>query len=139
MTEFTPVSASLGGALIGAAAVLLMALNGRIAGISGIASGMMVSPVDDRLWRILFVIGLVSAPLMWSLTGQSIAFELSAGAPTIIIAGFLVGFSTRLGSGCTSGHGVCGVSRVSARSIASTLVFMGTGIATVFLMNLTAG
>ncbi len=139
MTEFTPVSASIGGVLIGAAAVMLMALNGRIAGISGIASGMMVAPVEDRLWRLLFVAGLISAPLFWIIAGRSIPFELSAGAPVIIAAGLLVGFGTRLGSGCTSGHGVCGISRVSARSIASTLIFMGTGIATVFIMNLLAG
>lgn len=135
MTEFTPVTATIGGALIGSAAVLLMALNGRIAGISGIASGMMIAPVEDRLWRVLFVLGLITAPLFWYLGAVPIAFDLSAPLPLIIVAGALVGFGTRLGSGCTSGHGVCGVSRVSARSIVSTLTFMGTGIATVALMS----
>lgn len=139
MTAFTPVAATIGGALIGSAAVLLMALNGRIAGISGIASGMMVAPVEDRLWRVLFVLGLIAAPLFWHLGAVPIAFDLSAPLPVIILAGVLVGFGTRLGSGCTSGHGVCGIARVSARSIVSTLIFMGTGIATVTVMNWMGG
>jgi uncharacterized membrane protein YedE/YeeE len=137
MTEFTPVSALIGGALIGYAAVLLMALNGRIAGISGIASGMMVAPVDDRIWRILFVIGLIGAPFVWlNLTGTEPEFTLSAGTITIIFGGLLVGFGTRLGSGCTSGHGVCGISRTSARSIVSTAIFMAFGAATVAFINI---
>lgn len=137
MTEFTPVSAMIGGILIGSAAVLLMALNGRIAGISGIASGMMVAPVDDRIWRVLFVIGLIGAPFLWlNLTGTEPAFTLNASTPMVIAGGLLVGFGTRLGSGCTSGHGVCGISRTSARSIVSTVIFMSFGIATVALMKL---
>jgi hypothetical protein len=137
MTEFTPISALFGGALIGCSAVLLMALNGRIAGISGIASGMMVAPVDDRIWRILFVIGLIGAPFIWlNLSGREPEFTLTAGAETIIAGGLLVGFGTRLGSGCTSGHGVCGISRTSARSILSTAIFMAFGISTVALVKL---
>lgn len=137
MTEFTPISALIGGALIGCSAVLLMALNGRIAGISGIASGMMVAPVDDRIWRILFVIGLIGAPFIWlNLSGFEPEFTLAADTATIIAGGVLVGFGTRLGSGCTSGHGVCGISRTSARSILSTAIFMAFGIATVALANL---
>ncbi len=137
MTEFTPVSAMIGGILIGVSAVLLMALNGRIAGISGIASGMMVAPVDDRIWRGLFVLGLIGAPLIWlSITGRMPEFTLNAGTVTIIVGGLLVGFGTRLGSGCTSGHGVCGISRTSARSIVSTVIFMAFGILTVVLVRL---
>lgn len=140
MTEFTPVSAMIGGSLIGCAAVFLMALNGRIAGISGIASGMMVAPVDDRVWRVLFVLGLIGAPFLWlNLTGTEPPFMLAAGPSTVIAGGLLVGFGTRLGSGCTSGHGVCGISRTSARSIVSTLTFMGFGIATVALVKVIGG
>lgn len=140
MTDFTPYSAALGGALIGSAAVLLMMLNGRIAGISGIASGMMVAPVEDRLWRSLFVLGLIAAPLLyWSVVGAPPAFDLHAGPAFIIAGGLLVGFGTRLGSGCTSGHGVCGVSRASARSILSTGVFMAAGIATVVIVEAVFG
>lgn len=137
MTEFTPISALIGGTLIGCSAVLLMALNGRIAGISGIASGMMVAPVDDRIWRILFVIGLIGAPFIWlNLSGREPEFTLTADTTTIIAGGLLVGFGTRLGSGCTSGHGVCGISRTSARSILSTAIFMAFGISTVALVKL---
>ena len=136
MTEFTPVSAAIGGALIGSAAVLLMALNGRIAGISGIASGMMVAPVDERVWRILFVLGLIGGPFIWlNLTGIAPEFTLSAGTPAIVLGGLLVGFGTRLGAGCTSGHGVCGIARTSPRSIVSTLIFMTVGIATVAIVK----
>lgn len=132
MTEFTPVSATIGGALIGSAAVLLMALNGRIAGISGIASGMMVAPVDDRVWRVLFVLGLIGGPFIWlNLTGITPEFTLNAETPVIVLGGLLVGFGTRLGAGCTSGHGVCGIARTSPRSIVSTLIFMTVAIATV--------
>lgn len=139
MTAFTPLSAAIGGALIGAAAVLLMAGLGRIAGISGIAGGLFNAPKADRGWRWAFLAGLALAPLLvWLVRGQAPAFELEASWTILAFAGLLVGFSTRLGSGCTSGHGVCGISRWSPRSIAATAAFMATGMATVALARLLA-
>ena len=132
MENFTPVSASLGGALIGLSAVMLMAFNGRIAGISGVFSGAAFAQPGDRSWRIFFVIGLVAAPLVYMLaSGVRPAFEMSATWPVIIAGGLLVGFGTRLGSGCTSGHGVCGLSRLSLRSFFAVGLFMAAGMATV--------
>lgn len=132
MENFTPAPALAGGVLIGLAAVLLMALNGRIAGISGVFSGMMFAERGDRLWRVLFVLGLVVSPWVYAaITGQSAAFEMTARWPVIVGAGLLVGFGTRLGSGCTSGHGVCGLSRLSPRSMLAVVLFMGAGMATV--------
>ena len=125
----------LGGLLIGAAAVLLMALNGRIAGISGIAAGLVRAPfAPESLWRVAFLLGLVLGPLVvLAVTGKS-----GIGAPTatpvvLIAAGLLTGLGTALGGGCTSGHGVCGMARLSLRSIAATLIFMAVAIATVFI------
>ena len=136
MENFTPVSASIGGALIGLSAVLLMAFNGRIAGISGILSGAAFAEPGDKAWRIFFVIGLIAAPLLYAaVTGAMPAFEMEAGWPLIIAGGLLVGFGTRLGSGCTSGHGVCGLARLSPRSLISVLTFMGAGMLTVPLIR----
>jgi uncharacterized protein len=131
MTAFTPVLAAIGGALIGLAAVLLMVLTGRLAGISGILGGLL-SGSGDRAWRLAFILGLIMAPLLGTLVG----FPLWPPAmPTswviVIAAGLLVGFGTRLASGCTSGHGVCGIARLSIRSIAATAVFMGTAVVVV--------
>lgn len=140
MEHFTPFSASIGGALIGLSAVFLMALNGRIAGISGIASGAVFGPAGDRWWRVAFVIGLIAAPLLYAIaTGSMPAFELNASWPLIIAGGLLVGFGTRLGSGCTSGHGVCGLSRLSIRSLVSVTIFMGAGMATVAILKAALG
>ena len=136
MENFTPLSASIGGALIGVSAVLLMALHGRIAGISGLFSGMFFADRGDRIWRIFFVAGLViAAPLWMAVSSKAIAFDLDAGWPLIVAGGLLVGFGTRLGSGCTSGHGVCGLSRLSPRSMVSVALFMGAGMATVALVK----
>lgn len=136
MDQFTPVSALIGGALIGLSAVILMALNGRIAGISGVFSGTVFGEAGDKVWRVLFVLGLIAAPLVYlAVTGAKPAFELEAGWPLIIAGGLLVGFGTRLGSGCTSGHGVCGLSRLSPRSMVSVALFMGAGMATVALLK----
>lgn len=136
MENFTPLSATAGGALIGLSAVLLMLLNGRIAGISGVFSGTVFSEPGDRIWRVLFVLGLIAAPLVYlAVTGTPAAFELEAGWPLILAGGLLVGFGTRLGSGCTSGHGVCGLSRLSPRSMVSVALFMGAGMATVALLK----
>ena len=140
MENFTPVSASIGGALIGLSAVILMGMNGRIAGISGVFSGVVFAENGDKLWRALFVIGLVLGPVAYTLVkGEAPTFELSASLPLIIIGGLLVGFGTRLGSGCTSGHGVCGLSRLSPRSMASVALFMGAGMATVAIARLVFG
>ena len=136
MENFTPVSASIGGALIGLSAVMLMAFNGRIAGISGIFSGAAFAEPGDKLWRVFFVIGLVAAPLAYAaVTGTMPAFEMEAGWPLIIAGGLLVGFGTRLGSGCTSGHGVCGLARLSVRSLVSVLTFMAAGMLTVAIIR----
>ncbi len=140
MTEFTPVSAAAGGALIGLSAVLLMAFNGRIAGISGTLSGAVFAERGDRSWRAMFLIGLVSGPTIYMLfTGHRPPFEMTAPLPLIVIGGVLVGFGTRLGSGCTSGHGVCGLSRLSLRSMVAVAVFMSAGAATVALAKLATG
>ena len=140
MENFTPVSASIGGALIGASAVLLMLLNGRIAGISGVFSGAVFADRGDRTWRISFLIGLIAAPVIYQFTTGTVpAFDMQASWPLIIIGGLLVGFGTRLGSGCTSGHGVCGLSRLSPRSFVAVLVFMGFGMITVAAARIAMG
>jgi uncharacterized membrane protein YedE/YeeE len=132
MANFTPVSAAIGGGLIGLSAVLLMLLTGRIAGISGILGGLLDLRADDKDWRIAFIAGLILAPLMAGWMGYGMPTpKLPASWAVIIAAGLLVGFGTRLGGGCTSGHGICGVARLSARSIAATIIFMLTAIATV--------
>lgn len=136
MVQFTPYSALLGGLLIGASSVLLLAVNGRIAGISGIVGGCLMRPGGDIAWRIAFVVGLVLAPIAWgAATGDLPDVTLAASPALIVVGGLLVGFGARLGSGCTSGHGVCGVARLSRRSFAATGVFMATAIATVFVMR----
>ena len=132
MANFTPLSAAIGGALIGLSAVLLMLLTGRIAGISGIFGGLLNPDSSDRGWRIAFIAGLILAPLLAGWIGQAMPTpQLPASWTVIIAAGLLVGFGARLGGGCTSGHGICGVARLSVRSIAATAIFMLTAIATV--------
>lgn len=132
MANFTPISAAIGGGLIGLSAVMLMLLTGRIAGISGIFGGVLDFSGDDKGWRIAFIAGLILAPLIAGVMGHQMP---SPGMPAswsiIIIAGLLVGFGTRLGGGCTSGHGICGVARLSSRSVAATAIFMLAAIATV--------
>lgn len=140
MENFTPLTASIGGALIGLSAVILMAFNGRIAGISGVFSGVAFAQKGDRVWRVLFVLGLVTAPVIYkAASGRMPEFDLSANMPLVIIGGLLVGFGTRLGSGCTSGHGVCGLSRLSPRSLVSVLLFMGAGMLTVTAVRTVLG
>ncbi len=132
MVNFTPISAAIGGGLIGLSAVLLMLLTGRIAGISGILGGLLDFRSEDKDWRIAFIAGLIVAPLIASWMGYGMPPpELPASWTVIIAAGLLVGFGTRLGGGCTSGHGICGVARLSVRSIAATVVFMLAAIVTV--------
>ena len=130
---FTPWSALAGGAIIGFAAVLLALVNGRVAGISGIVGGLLRPPLTDAGWRIAFIAGLVVAPLAWLAFAALPPIVIEAGYPTLVVAGFVVGIGTRYGAGCTSGHGVCGLSRMSPRSLVATTCFMGAGFATVFV------
>lgn len=125
-----------GGALIGLAAVLLLAANGRIAGISGILNGVMTSPSNaERLWRLVFIVGLIAGASLYRLLSGALPIQLLSGPLMLAAAGVLVGFGTKLGSGCTSGHGVCGLARLSPRSVLATIVFMGFGIATVYIVR----
>jgi uncharacterized protein len=136
MHNFTPLASLIGGLLIGSAASAMLWLDGKIAGISGILGGLLQPVRGDALWRACFVVGLFAAGLiMRILNPAAYAFTISRSTGAIIVAGLLVGFGTRLGSGCTSGHGVCGVSRISARSLLATATFLVTGAATVFLIN----
>ncbi|MYN18819.1 YeeE/YedE family protein [Rugamonas sp. FT107W] len=133
--SFTPWSALLGGVLIGAAAALLILLNGRIAGISGIIGGLLRPVGGDILWRITFVLGLILAPLVYGVFHAWPETQIDADYGVLIGAGLLVGLGTRYGSGCTSGHGVCGISRLSPRSIAATAIFMAAGFVSVYLIR----
>lgn len=140
-TSFTPLTALLGGAMIGAAAVGLMAITGRIAGISGIAARLL-PPLDRSGFagNLAFVLGIVLAPLLTALiTGTWPVPQIEAGTFTLLTAGFLVGFGAVWGNGCTSGHGVCGLSRLSIRSLVATVIFMATAMATVFVVRHLAG
>jgi len=135
-SHFTPWTALAGGLLIGLAAALLLLLNGRIAGISGIIGAMLPRPpAGDSAWRLAFIAGLIAAPLAYTLAAPLPESHITAGWGTLVAAGLLVGFGTRLGSGCTSGHGVCGLSRLSPRSLVATLTFMALGFATVFVVR----
>ncbi|WP_279358635.1 YeeE/YedE family protein [Methylobacterium indicum] len=125
-----------GGALIGAAAALLLLANGRIAGISGILGGLAGAEARDRAWRLAFLVGLLAGPVLYRLvSGDWPAVGSVASWPVLVAAGLLVGFGTRLGSGCTSGHGVCGLARLSPRSFAAVATFMACAILTVFLVR----
>jgi hypothetical protein len=134
MENFTPASALLGGALIGASAALFLVLNGRVAGISGILGGLIHPARSEIGWRLAFLAGLFLAPLAYVAFGGSLPpVNLTQSLGLLVVAGMIVGFGTRLGAGCTSGHGVCGIGRGSPRSIAATLVFMATAILTVLV------
>lgn len=133
IVNFTPWPAMIGGAMIGLSAAALWWLLGRLAGVSNILGGVLTSSWPDLSWRLAFLAGLILSGLLavWLVPG-SVRFDLQAGYAQLVIAGLLVGFGTQLGSGCTSGHGVCGVSRLSKRSIAATLLFMAAGMAAVY-------
>jgi uncharacterized protein len=132
MSNFTPISAAIGGGLIGLSAVLLMLLNGRIAGITGVVAGLIDPVSNDRAWRTTFIAGLILAPLSATLVGYAIPIpQMPASWVTVVVAGLLVGFGTRLSNGCTSGHGVCGIARLSPRSITATVVFMAAAMVVV--------
>ena len=140
MNNFTPLSAISGGALIGLSAVLLMKFNGQIAGVSGIFSSALFGKSGDKLWRVLFILGLILGPVLYrSVTGMQSEFEITSNWILIVSGGLLVGFGTRLGSGCTSGHGVCGMARFSIRSVFAVVVFTAAGIATVTVFRAVSG
>jgi len=137
MTEFTPVLSLIGGAIIGLATVALMAVHGRIAGINGIANGLLArTGSGDRAWRAAFLAGMIASPAAILLaTGEMPQITVPVEPVILAVGGFLVGIGASLGSGCTSGHGVCGISRLSVRSIAATLTFMATGAITVYVVR----
>ena len=136
MTEFTPWLSLFGGALIGVSAVLLMAVSGRVAGLSGIVSGALLPGSTDRSWRLAFLLGAIVAPaILVHAAGIAIPFQNTVPLPWLIIGGLIVGIGVNLGAGCTSGHGVCGLARFSRRSLAATLVFMATTFVTVFVIR----
>jgi uncharacterized protein len=137
ITVFTPIASLIGGALIGLSAVMLMALTGRIAGVSGIAARLFPPYADNEFTgRLAFVAGLIAAPLVVLVAiGRLPAQTIQASGAILVLAGFLVGFGSVWGNGCTSGHGVCGLSRLSMRSLVATMTFMATGIATVFVLR----
>ena len=140
-TEFTPWGSLAGGVLIGLSAVMVMGLFGRIAGISGITGGFLgaVLPMRgaprDRDWRVAFLLGLIAAPLLVMLPGGTVSQSVPENLGGMAIAGLLVGLGTALGSGCTSGHGVCGLARLSRRSLAAVMTFMAAGFVTVFILR----
>lgn len=134
-THFTPWSSLFGGLLIGTAAAMLLLFNGRIAGISGIVGGLLRPAGDDVGWRIAFLLGLIGAPLLYAIAVPLPAVRIDADTATLVVAGLLVGLGTRYGSGCTSGHGVCGLSRLSPRSMVATACFMLAGFVTVYLVR----
>jgi uncharacterized protein len=136
MHNLTPLSGLFGGALIGLAAAAMMLLTGRLAGVSGIFGGLLSFNSADRGWRLAFVAGLIAAPLVAALAGSPLPRPaMSTNFLLVAVGGLLVGFGSRLGNGCTSGHGVCGFARLSARSIAATIIFMGAGFATVAIVR----
>jgi len=132
---FTPASALIGGALIGIASAMFVLLNGRIAGISGVIGGLLAPAAGDIGWRLAFLAGLVAAPLAYLLLSPLPVPRIDAGFGALVLAGLLVGIGTRYGSGCTSGHGVSGLARLSPRSMVATIAFMGAGFATVFVIR----
>ena len=131
--SFTPGSAAIGGVIIGIAVAMFAFVNGRIAGVSGIVGGLLRPVPGDVAWRLAFVAGLIAAPIVYAIVAALPLVVIEAGYPTLVVAGLLVGIGTRYGAGCTSGHGVCGISRFSPRSIVATLSFMAAGFATVFV------
>ena len=133
--HFTPGMSLLGGLLIGMASALFILANGRIAGISGILGGLLRPTSGDVMWRLAFLLGLIVAPAVLAAFVAPVIPTIDAGPTTLIIAGLLVGIGTRYGGGCTSGHGICGLSRLSPRSLIATLAFMGSGMAIVFAMR----
>ena len=140
MENFTPYSALFGGILLGISATVLLWLNGQIAGISGIFRQVLNKHAPDRLWRVLFLTGLVlGAGVWWRVMGPTFTLRSDFPIPLLVLAGMLVGIGTRVGNGCTSGHGVCGLGRLSGRSLASTVTFFSVALATTYVMRHLAG
>ena len=136
MENFTPVSALIGGALIGLGAAIMLLASGRIAGISGIVGGLLSPHVGDFVWRLCFVAGLVAGAGLFAVVAPDrFVVDLDASSVSIVAAGLLVGYGTRLGSGCTSGHGVCGIGRLSPRSYVATPLFMASAMVTVWIVR----
>jgi len=135
MAEFSWIAGLVGGAMIGAAAALFLLVDGRIAGISGIVGGLLDGRAGDIAWRVAFAAGLVAGPLLLMLLGAQVTVRPQASLPVLVVAGLLVGFGTRLGGGCTSGHGVCGLARLSRRSFVATATFFATALVTVFVVR----
>lgn len=133
--HFTPLPSFSGGILLGLAAAFFILVNGRVLGISGILGGVLRPRAGDAGWRLSFLLGLLAAPLLCRLLATLPEARINAGWITLVVAGMLVGAGTRYGSGCTSGHGVCGLSRLSPRSLVATLAFMGAGFVTVYLVR----
>jgi uncharacterized protein len=133
--HFTPWASLAGGVMLGVASALFILLSGRLLGISGIMGGLLAPKPGDSGWRLSFLAGLLVAPAVWALFAPPHVPRIEASGPVLIVAGLLVGWGTRYGSGCTSGHGVCGLSRLSPRSLAATLAFMGAGFATVYVVR----
>ena len=135
LVSFTPWSAIAGGVLIGIAAAVFMLVNGRIAGVSGIIGGLLRPSLPDVGWRVAFIAGLILAPSLYAAFVYLPALKIDAGYAMLFVAGLLVGIGTRYAGGCTSGHGVCGLSRLSPRSLIATAAFIGAGIATVYVVR----
>ena len=133
--HFTPWASLAGGVVLGIASAMFVLLNGRLLGISGILGGLVQPARGDTGWRVTFIAGLVAAPFLWRLLADLPAPRVEASGAVLVIAGLLVGWGTRYGSGCTSGHGVCGMSRLSPRSLAATVAFMAAGFATVYVVR----
>jgi hypothetical protein len=135
MTPFTPLSALAGGLLIGTAAILLLWLNGRIAGVSGMVTGLLIQPTGAQLWRLLFLIGLVAGAVLYGVWGAPTPLRQNFPIPLLIVADLLTGYGTAQANGCTSGHGVCGLARLSVRSLVATGTFLGVSMVTTFVVR----
>ena len=136
MDDFTPIASTIGGVLIGLSASMMLVLHGRVAGISGILGGILERRADDLLWRVLFVLGLVAGGIGFAVAAPDVVSDTLGRTPVyVVVAGLLVGFGTQLGSGCTSGHGICGLTRFSPRSLVAVLTFMATGAVTAYVVN----
>ncbi len=136
MENFTPIASLAGGVLIGIAAVILLAFNGHIAGITGVTRGILTPKEGDTMWRVVFLLGLIVGPSVYQvISGAPVESIITSSTPILVAGGLLVGFGTSLGNGCTSGHGICGLARISKRSMAATGTFMATAAATVYMMR----
>ncbi|MAF95786.1 MAG: YeeE/YedE family protein [Rhodospirillaceae bacterium] len=136
MENFTPIASLLGGVLIGTAAVILLAFNGHIAGITGVTRGILTPKEGDTVWRVVFLLGLIAGPLVFqAISGAPVKFIVTSSTSVLVVAGLLVGFGTSLSNGCTSGRGICGLGRISRRSMFATGSFMAAAVITVYIMQ----